>query len=581
MESSKGSNDALNTPNASTPKSSDSLEQIDSLKSIDSKKPSKYAAMVLRSQYPSRWRFLIAFAAVVVSASVMFTYAALDAYDILPGPLTFKTQHISSTVFSPRALLRSQSLAKGASYGKPINREQSQKLIDALIADPSISDNTSVVIMDANGSVIASHEANTPREPASTLKTLTAAVASRTLDMGSTLDTQVFLLPKSAKNSEQSSGSKSGSKSGSNLRKIVLRGNGDMLLGVGENDWSHVNGRAGLTTLAKRTASALKLDNIHEVSLSLDDSLFGAKRAPALVYETDTERRFYAETSSMAIDDARQRDLQILGIDADAITDFPLSDPHPALSVGQVFARLLIKQGIKVRNYSDKTDKKAENSTENSSDSSKNSEDKNKSEDSQNPEIEVSETRTLISKNSRLLAQVSSAPLNEVMSYMLRLSDNTLAEEFGRLTAIAAHKSNSPEGAVQAVEEGLHKLKISTRGLHMSDCSGLSPKSHVLVTTLAKVQVLNIKADSGGAASSEGLSLPGLVGTSRKRLADESAAGLLRVKTGSLSEVSSMSGNVSRKSGGVLTFAVVANQPHDFWGAFVAINKFMAQLPNL
>lgn len=593
MESSKGSDDALNASNASTPKSSDSPEPIDSLKSsdsiksidslesIDSKKPSKYAAMVLRSRYPSRWRFLIASLAAILSLIVMVTYVSLDVCDILPGPLTLRLQHKSTVVSSPRSLLSVPSLAKGATYGKPIDREQSQKLIDALIADPSISDNTSVVIMDANGSVIASHEANTPREPASTLKTLTAAVASRTLDMGSTLDTQVFLLPKSAKDSEQSSGSKSGSKSGSNLRKIVLRGNGDMLLGVGENDWSHVNGRAGLTTLAKRTAAALKLDNIHEVSLSLDDSLFGAKRAPALVYETDTERRFYAETSSMAIDDARQRDLQVLGIDADAITDFPLSDPHPALSVGQVFARLLIKQGIEVRNYSDKTDKNAENSTENSSNSSKNSEDENKSEDSQNSEIEVSETRPLISENSRLLAQVSSAPLNEVMSYMLRLSDNTLAEEFGRLTAIAAHKSNSPEGAVQAVEEGLHKLKISTRGLHMSDCSGLSPKSHVLVTTLAKVQVLNIKADSGGAASSEGLSLPGLVGTSRKRLADESAAGLLRVKTGSLSEVSSMSGNVSRKSGGVLTFAVVANQPYDFWGAFVAINKFMAQLPNL
>lgn len=575
MESSKGSNDALNTLNASAPKSSDSLEQI------DSKKPSKYAAMVLRSRYPSRWRFLIASLAAILSLVIMVTYVSLDVCDILPGPLTLRLQHKSTVVSSPRALLSVPSLAKGATYGKPINREQSQKLIDALIADPSISDNTSVVIMDANGSVIASHEANTPREPASTLKTLTAAVASRTLDMGSTLDTQVFLLPKSVKDSEQSSGSKSVSKSGSNLRKIVLRGNGDMLLGVGENDWSHVNGRAGLTTLAKRTAAALKLDNIHEVSLSLDDSLFGAKRAPALVYETDTERRFYAETSSMAIDDARQRDLQILGIDADAITDFPLSDPHPALSVGQVFARLLIKQGIEVRNYSEKTDKKAENSTENSSNNSKNSEDENKSEDSQNPEIEVSETRPLISENSRLLAQVSSAPLNEVMSYMLRLSDNTLAEEFGRLTAIAAHKSNSPKGAVQAVEEGLRKLKISTRGLNMSDCSGLSPKSHVLVTTLAKVQVLNINADSGGAASSEGLSLPGLVGTSRKRLADESAAGLLRVKTGSLSEVSSMSGNVSRKSGGVLTFAVVANQPYDFWGAFVAINKFMAQLPNL
>lgn len=369
MESSKGSDDALNASNASASKSSDSpepsdslkssdsIKSIDSLESIDSKKPSKYAAMVLRSRYPSRWRFLIASLAAILSLIVMVTYVSLDVCDILPGPLTLRLQHKSTVVSSPRSLLSVPSLAKGATYGKPINREQSQKLIDALIADPSISDNTSVVIMDANGSVIASHEANTPREPASTLKTLTAAVASRTLDMGSTLDTQVFLLPKSAKDSVKSHGSKSGSKSGSNLRKIVLRGNGDMLLGVGENDWSHVNGRAGLTTLAKRTAAALKLDNIHEVSLSLDDSLFGAKRAPALVYETDTERRFYAETSSMAIDDARQRDLQVLGIDADAITDFPLSDPHPALSVGQVFARLLIKQGIEVRNYSDKTDK--------------------------------------------------------------------------------------------------------------------------------------------------------------------------------------------------------------------------------
>lgn len=580
MESSKGSNDALNTLNASAPKSSDSLEQI------DSKKPSKYAAMVLRSQYPSRWRFLIASLSAILSLVIMVTYVSLDVCDILPGPLTLRLQHKSTVVSSPRALLSVPSLAKGATYGKPINREQSQKLIDALIADPSISDNTSVVIMDANGSVIASHEANTPREPASTLKTLTAAVASRTLDMGSTLDTQVFLLPKSVKDSEQSSGSKSVSKSGSNLRKIVLRGNGDMLLGIGENDWHHVNGRAGLTTLARRTANALKLENIHTVSLAVDDSLFGAKRAPDLIYETDVERRFYAQTSSLAIDDARQRDLSVQGVDADAMTDFPLSDPHPALSVGHVFAKLLSKQGIVISNYSNKTASDEKNSgsgssADDSSENNKDSENEDKSAQSENLVIPVSETKSLISSNSRLIAQVSSAPLNEIMAYTLRISDNTLAEEFGRLTALATHKSNSPEGAVQAVKEGLRKLNIDIRGLHMSDCSGLSPKSRLRATTLAQVQVLNIKADSGGAAAAEGLSLPGLVGTARKRLADESSAGMLRVKTGSLSEVTSMVGNVSRKSGGVLTFAVVANQPADIWGAFVAINKFMAELPKL
>lgn len=560
MESSKGSSDALNTLNASAPTQISASTQIDAPSQIGSAvvssapmptsaaaKPSKYSSMLKRSKYPSRWRLLTSSIAVIVSVSIMLTYFVLDCCDILPGPLTLRVQHISTPVSSPRTLLPADSAIKGISYGKAIDSSKAQQIIDKFMSDPSISDNTSVIIMDAKGKVVASHEADTPREPASTLKTLTAAVASRTLDMGSTLDTQVFLQPKSHKNPKKSSSFY--------VRKIVLRGNGDMLLGVGENDWHHTNGRAGLTTLASRTANALKLDNISEVSLEVDDSLFGAKRAPALVYETDNERRFYAETSSMAIDDARQRDLALQGVDPDNITDFPLSDPTPALSVGNRFAKLLVEQGIKVQNFD--------------------------TENSQNSAIPVSKTHPLIANNSKLLAKVSSAPLNEVMAYMLRISDNTLAEEFGRLTALAVNKKNSPEGAVQAVEQGLRKLKVDISGLHMSDCSGLSPKSRVRVATLAKIQVLNLQANSGGAASSEGLSLPGLVGTARKRLTDVSNAGLMRVKTGSLDEVSSMTGNVSRKSGGALTFAVVANQPIDFWGAFVAINKFMGELPNL
>ena len=596
MESNKGLNDALNIPNASTPaqsgepnksiepkpssekKLSSESKSSSEIKPSSAQKKSKYAAMVLRSQYPSRWRLLIAFIAVIVSAAIIFTYFLLDVYDILPGPLTLRKQHYAVTVSSPKSLLRVKSLAKGVTYGKEINHSQAQKLIDELVSDASMSSSTSAVIMDANGRVVASHEPNALREPASTLKTLTASVASRTLDMGSTLDTQVFLLPKTGGIPERASST--------NARKLVLRGNGDMLLGVGENDWHHVNGRAGLTTLARRTANALKLENIHTVSLAVDDSLFGAKRAPDLIYETDVERRFYAQTSSLAIDDARQRDLSVQGVDADAMTDFPLSDPHPALSVGHVFAKLLSKQGIVISNYSNKTasdEKKSGSgsSADDPSENNKDSENENKSAQSENLVIPVSETQSLISSNSRLIAQVSSAPLNEIMAYTLRISDNTLAEEFGRLTALATHKSNSPEGAVQAVKEGLRKLNIDIRGLHMSDCSGLSPKSRLRATTLAQVQVLNIKADSGGAAAAEGLSLPGLVGTARKRLADESSAGMLRVKTGSLSEVTSMVGNVSRKNGGVLTFAVVANQPADIWGAFVAINKFMAELPKL
>ena len=59
------------------------------------------------------------------------------------------------------------------------------------------------------------------------------------------------------------------------------------------------------------------------------------------------------------------------------------------------------------------------------------------------------------------------------------------------------------------------------------------------------------------------------------------AAGLTRVKTGSLQEVSSMTGNVSREQGGVAAFAVIVNNPEDFEATRTAINEFVAGLAAL
>ncbi|MDK7017078.1 D-alanyl-D-alanine carboxypeptidase, partial [Escherichia coli] len=95
---------------------------------------------------------------------------------------------------------------------------------------------------------------------------LTALAASHTLDMASTLDTLVYA-------SCDDSGS---------FARIVLRGGGDMLLGAGQSDPNHVNGRAGLETLANKTAAALKKRGVKIVQFAVDDSLFGAKRYPEL-----------------------------------------------------------------------------------------------------------------------------------------------------------------------------------------------------------------------------------------------------------------------------------------------------------
>ena len=153
---------------------------------------------------------------------------------------------------------------------------------------------------------------------------------------------------------------------------------------------------------------------------------------------------------------------------------------------------------------------------------------------------------------------------------MLRHSDNTLAQLFGRLTALKRQAGNSIKTDTQAVGDTLAEQGIDTSGLQMADCSGLTPGSKVSVTTLIEVQERNLTA---GIATA--------VGTARNRIVTGPDNGLFRVKTGSLDAVTSLAGNVSRVKGGVLSFAVIVNDPENQWSAIEAINVMAAKLAKL
>ena len=75
--------------------------------------------------------------------------------------------------------------------------------------------------------------------------------------------------------------------------------------------------------------------------------------------------------------------------------------------------------------------------------------------------------------------------------------------------------------------------------------------------------------------------MPGLTGTARDRAASEGVKGLARVKTGSLTGVRTLAGNVSREHGGVLLFTVLVNGSDDPWAANNAIDEFVAGLAKL
>lgn len=481
-------------------------------------------------RYSHRRQLTVAISSLVTIA-LFVGYCVADVTDVLPGPLTL-TNVIEPAFADPATAKTGATIAGDFDAAKPIDATAAARLVDELLAAEGVGSDVSVVIEDAQGAVAAEHEAGTAREPASTMKTLTALAASSTLNMASTLDTQVFLTQADGGNT------------------LTLKGNGDMLLGAGASDPDHINGRAGLATLAGSVALALTQRGIDTVRLDYDDSLFGEERVPAGLRASDGAgdvtsgdyTMYYTPVSSMAIDGGRQyTDALPAPANPDDSGGYPELSQRTAADVAERFAALLAEQGITV---------------------------------------DGAPTEGSAPAGVSPIALVRSATLAEILAFTLRHSDNTLAEEFGRLTALAAGAQNSPAGGTKAVHDVLDGLGIDTSGLTMADCSGLSPDSKLTVRTLAAVQQRNLTA-GGAAAAAEGLSIAGLVGTAQYRYDDEAVAGLLRVKTGSLASVTSMAGNVSRTNGGALAFAVVVNNPEDMDAARSAIDAFITKLAGL
>ena len=474
--------------------------------------------MTRRRRIKRRWRVALA---MLVAVILVVGYAGMDLADLVPGPLTLaKTSHSS---IPPAVMVGDPPTLAADKPGSAVDAGQVQQLVDAFADTPGLGNGYSLVVRQADGRVLAQKNADQARQPASTMKTLTAAAAASVLDMSSQLDTEAVL--------DSSTPSQA---------TLTLRGHGDMLLGAGKDDPLHVNGRAGLGTLAEKTAQALHQQGIDRVALAYQDTLFGDDREPEGIAENNPDGIYFQVPVSMAVDEARQGRTEPVAY-PDAGVYLPRVE-NPAQAAAVSFASSLMESGIQVDH-------------------------------AQGPE-------RADHAQGRVLARIRSARLSEIMSLMLRNSDNSLAELFGRLTALALNMPNSPAGAVKAVISTLNKLGVDTAGLNMADCSGLTPGSVLRVGTLADVQQLAL-ADKGLTPLVKGLSVVGLTGTAASRKVDDQADGLIRVKTGTLDQVTSLTGNVIRRSGGVLVFAVVINDSEDAAAARQAVDTLVGSLDRI
>lgn len=156
---------------------------------------------------------------------------------------------------------------------------------------------------------------------------------------------------------------------------------------------------------------------------------------------------------------------------------------------------------------------------------------------------------------ARDIASVSSPPLSVVVAGMLTSSDNLSAEMLAREVGVAVANEGSSEAGADAVVDEIASLGVATRGVDLSDGSGLAPSNRV--TCDALLGVLRLGVTQRFTALRDGLADAGETGTLALRFAQGPLRGRLHAKTGQIDGVVGFAGEIDGDR--LLRFAFIAN----------------------
>ncbi|MGI5267898.1 D-alanyl-D-alanine carboxypeptidase/D-alanyl-D-alanine endopeptidase [Nonomuraea sp. CA-218870] len=302
---------------------------------------------------------------------------------------------------------------------------------------------------------------------------------------------------------------------GASAGAVVLVGGGDPLLAGPKAKRTSFPAQASMPTLAARTAAALKQRGVKRVTLSYDDTLFtGPATGPGWKpgYVADGH---VAPVHALAIDEGRQDP----GLNRPRVAD-------PADHAAAAFAGLLRKKGIGVAGA-------------------------------------VKPARA--PAGAAELARVESAPVYALVEHSLTASDNDLAEALARHVAIKEGQPGSFAGVAKAVPQVLGRIGAG-QGIRVYDGSGLSTRNRISAAAMAGLIALAVSPDRPGLhAVASGMPVAGFSGTlgnGRRFTGADSKdrAGLVRAKTGTLNNVSTLAGLTTSRDGRVLAFAFLADR---------------------
>lgn len=180
------------------------------------------------------------------------------------------------------------------------------------------------------------------------------------------------------------------------------------------------------------------------------------------------------------------------------------------------------------------------------------------------------------------IAHVDSAPLENIVEHVLVHSDNDAAEILARHVGRDGGGDGSIAAAQEATRARLQNLGLWTDSMQISDGSGLSRENRVSPRALTGAVRLAVDPNNTRhRAVATGMSVAGSEGTLAGRFSTdgtEAGKGLVRAKTGTLTQVHSLAGYVHAEDGSVLVYSFIVNGDPNEYGTRVWLDKVTSAL---
>jgi D-alanyl-D-alanine carboxypeptidase/D-alanyl-D-alanine-endopeptidase (penicillin-binding protein 4) len=166
-----------------------------------------------------------------------------------------------------------------------------------------------------------------------------------------------------------------------------------------------------------------------------------------------------------------------------------------------------------------------------------------------------------------------SKPLREIVQPLLKESINLYAESVMRLNAPPGQVLTN-DAALEGFGKRLTAWGVPTAAQQQVDGSGLSRRGTISAETVLAV-LQHMHDASGSSPFVAALPLAGVDGTLSERMRSTPAAGNVRAKTGTMSNIRSLAGYVTTRDGEALAFVAIVN---NFEGAGALANQALDRI---